>query len=147
MVISWPAKIKQPSLYPHLVSLTDFYATFREFTGEKQEENSGEDSFSFWKVLNGETDAPTRGSMVHHSSSRFYSLRSGNWKYIKGLGSGGFSHPTRLKPAENGPNGQLYNMTDDPLESQNLFFTHPEKVSKLSSLLQEIVEAGNSMEK
>ncbi|HKK62118.1 MAG TPA: arylsulfatase [Bacteroidales bacterium] len=144
LVVSWPAQIKQPSEYPHLISLTDFYATFRDFTGQKQEKNSGEDSFSFWKVLNDETDKPIRHSMVHHSASRFYSLRNGDWKYINGLGSGGFSNPTRLTPEKNGPQSQLYNLNDDPLESQNLFFKHPDKVSELSSKLQEIVGKGTS---
>jgi arylsulfatase A len=147
LIISWPAKIKQSREYPHLVSLTDFFATFREFTGQKTEENSGEDSFSFWKVLNGQTNEPVRHSMVHHSASKFFAIRSGDWKYIDGLGSGGFSQPTRLKPEENGPKGQLYNMKDDPLESRNLFFKYPEKVSELSSLLRKIVESGNSQEK
>lgn len=147
LVISWPATIKQPSEYEHLVSLTDFFATFREMTGLEQEENSGEDSFSFLKVLNGETDQPFRHSMVHHSASRFFSIRSGKWKYIDGLGSGGFSHPTRLKPQENGPRSQLYNLNDDPLESNNIVFEHPEKERELSLLLRKIVEAGNSQEK
>jgi arylsulfatase A len=147
LVVSWPAQIKQSSEYPHLISLTDFYASFRQFTGQKQVENSGEDSFSFWKVLSGETDKPIRHSMVHHSASRFYSLREGGWKYIDGLGSGGFSHPTRLTPEKNGPKSQLYNLNDDPLESQNLFFKHPDKVRELSSKLQEIVEKGTSHEK
>ena len=146
LVISWPDKIKQSLEYPHLISLTDFYATFREMTRQKQEENSGEDSFSFWKVLNSQTHEPIRHSMVHHSASRFYAIRSENWKYIDGLGSGGFSHPTRLNPEKNGPRSQLYNVKNDPHESQNLFFKHPEKVSELSSMLHKIIEAGNSQE-
>ncbi len=147
LVISWPDKIKKSFEYPHLISLTDFFATFREMTGQNHEENSGEDSFGFWKLLNGQTNEPIRHSMVHHSVSRLYSIRSGDWKFIDGLGSGGFTHPNRLTPEENGPKGQLYNMNDDPLESRNLFFKNPEKVSELSSMLREIVDAGNSQEK
>jgi arylsulfatase A len=144
LVISWPDMIKQSSKYPHLISLTDFFATFREMTGQKAEANSGEDSFSFWNVLTGQTHEPVRHSMVHHSASRFFAMRSGDWKFIDGLGSGGFTQPNRLRPEENGPKGQLYNMNEDPLESRNLYFKNPEKVSELSSLLREIVEAGNS---
>jgi len=147
LVISWPSQIKKSSEYPHLISLTDFFATFCDFTGQEPGEDSGEDSFSFWKVLTGEKDAPIRHSMVHHSVSGFYSLRIENWKYIDGLGSGGFSHPTRLTPEKNGPKSQLYNLNDDPLESQNLFFQHPEKLSELSIALREIVEQGTSHEK
>jgi arylsulfatase A len=147
LVISWPSKIRKSSQYPHLISLTDFFATFREFTKQQPEEDSGEDSFSFLEVLNGDMDKTIRHSMVHHSASKFYSIRSGDWKYIEGLGSGGFSQPTRLKPEENGPKGQLYYIKDDPLESQNLYLKHPEKVSELSLQLHEIVKAGNSQGK
>jgi arylsulfatase A len=144
LVISWPQRIRKASEYPHLISLTDFFATFSDMTGQPYEENSAEDSFSFWKLLNGQSNEPFRHSMVHHSASRFFGIRSGDWKYIDGLGSGGFSQPTRLKPEKNGPTGQLYNMIEDPLESINLYFKYPEKVSELSSLLREIVEAGHS---
>ncbi|MGM0375299.1 MAG: sulfatase family protein [Bacteroidota bacterium] len=144
LIISWPAKMEQPSEYPHLVSLTDFFATFSDLIGKEPSKDMGEDSFSFWQVLNGESRAPIRQSMVHHSAGDFYSIRSDDWKYIEGLGSGGFSHPTQLSPEENSPKGQLYNLEEDPLESQNLFLKYPGKVSELSSSLQEIVESGNS---
>jgi arylsulfatase A-like enzyme len=147
LIISWPAKIKQPSEYPHLISLTDFFATFCDLTGQKPAANQGEDSFSFWKALNNGTIEPVRQSMVHHSSGGFYGIRSGDWKYIAGLGSGGFSHPGKLTPAKNGPAGQLYNLKEDALESNNLYFQYPEKIAELSRILKEIVEKGHIREK
>jgi arylsulfatase A len=66
-----------------------------------------------WHVLNGNTEKEVRESMVHHSSGGFYSIRMGDWKYIDGLGSGGFSHPSKLSPEEKGPKGQLYNLKKD----------------------------------
>lgn len=136
LIFTWPAKIKQPYTCGHLISLTDFFATFHDLTGQIPADNNGEDSFSFWKVLNGETNNPVRHSMVHHSSGGFYSIRSGNWKYIVGLGSGGFSHPSKLNPPKKGPFGQLYNLKDDIGEERNLYLQYPEKVSELSSLMK-----------
>ena len=124
LVISWPAKIKQPAMYKHLISLTDFFATFCDLTGQKPEAGQGEDSFSFWHVLNGDTEKMVRESMVHHSSGGFYGIRMGDWKFIDGLGSGGFSHPGKLVPAKNGPKGQLYNIKEDAMESQNLYLQY-----------------------
>ena len=138
LIISWPAKIKQPFTYGHLVSLTDFFATLCDLTGQKPETNMGEDSFSFWHVLNGDSEKAVRSSMVHHAGG-LYSIRMGDWKYINGLGSGGFTQPARLSPEKNGPKGQLYNTKDDPLESQNLYFKYPEKVNQLSGIMEEIV--------
>ena len=143
LVISWPEKIKQPANYEHLVSLTDFFATFCDLTDQKPKANQGEDSFSFWHVLNGETEKTVRESMVHHSSGGFYGIRMGDWKFIDGLGSGGFSHPSKLFPEDKGPKGQLYNLKEDTLESKNLFFQHPEKVTELSAVMKEIIKSGH----
>ncbi len=140
LIISWPAKIKKSFQYPHLISLTDFFATFCDMTGQKPGENQGEDSYSFWKVLDEKSNDPIRHSMIHHSSGGLYSIRQGKWKYIEGLGSGGFSHPARLTPAENGPKGQLYNLNDDISEQYNLYNQYPEIVNKLSKSIKEIVE-------
>jgi len=144
LVISWPAKFKQPVTYKHLISLTDFFATFCELTGQKPKANQGEDSFSFLHVLNGDTEKVIRESMVHNSSAGFYGISMGDWKFIDGLGSGGFSSPMKLIPDEKGPKGQLYNIKEDALESQNLYFQHPEKVNELSKIMKEIVEKGHA---
>lgn len=143
LVISWPAKIKTPATCNQLVSLTDLFATFCDLTGQKQKAGQAEDSFSFWHVLNGDSEKAVRESMVHHSSGGFFAIRFGNWKYIDGLGSGGFSHPSKLKPEINGPSGQLYSLKEDEKETTNLFFQHPEKVAELKALMEEIVESGH----
>ncbi|RIH65109.1 arylsulfatase [Mariniphaga sediminis] len=143
LIISWPEKIKKAASCKQLVSLTDFFATFCHLTGQKPEANQAEDSFSFWHVLNGETEKVVRESMVHHSSDGFYGIRMGNWKFIDGLGSGGFSYPTKLPPVKKGPSGQLYNMKEDVVENNNIYFQHPEKVAELSSLMNEIIEKGH----
>jgi arylsulfatase A len=146
LIISWPAKIKKAATYEHLVSLTDFFATFIELTGQKPEASQGEDSFSFLHVLNGDTEKAVRNSMVHQSGG-FYGIRTGDWKFIDGLGSGGFSQPARLVPNGKGPKGQLYNTKEDALESQNLYFQYPEKVNQLSGFMEEIIEKGHTNRK
>jgi hypothetical protein len=67
-----------------------------------------------------------------------YAIRSGEWKFIDGLGSGGFSYPSRLTPEKNGPKGQLYRLSEDPLEEENLFATFPEKLRELKQELEEV---------
>ena len=147
LIISWPAKIKRPVIYEHLTSLTDFFATFCDLTGQKTAASEGEDSFSFWPIINGETDKTVRQSMVHHSSGRYYAIRSSGWKFIDGLGSGGFSHPSKLSPEEKGPKGQLYHLKEDVTESRNLYFQYPEKVKELSSILKQIIKNGHRRSK
>jgi hypothetical protein len=67
-----------------------------------------------------------------------FAIRQGNWKYIEGLGSGGFSQPAAIEPEAGGPEGQLYNMKDDPSEQDNLFFENPDGLKELQETLDEI---------
>jgi len=95
------------------------------------------DSRSILSVLMGEpsnNDVP----VIHHSSRGMFAVRQGDWKYIEGLGSGGFSQPAVIEPEKGGAVGQLYNMKDDPSEQDNLFFENPEKLKELQETLEEI---------
>jgi arylsulfatase A len=140
LVISWPAHVKPAGFYKHLVSLTDIFATLADLTGQKKGSSSGEDSFSFLPVLNGDLHHSTRSSMIHHSSRGMYSVRSDEWKYIEGLGSGGFTAPYSEEAQPGAAQGQLYHLTQDSLEGSNLYLRFPDKVTDLSAILQKAKE-------
>ena len=65
-------------------------------------------------------------------------IRMGRWKLIMGLGSGGFSKPSRIKPVAGGPVGQLYHLGDDPGETTNLYQRHRDVVQRLEKELSRI---------
>ena len=138
LIISWPEGIKGNVQYTHLLSLTDIFATLAELTEVQLPEKQGSDSESFLNVLRGDLAKAHRSSMVHHSSGNLYAIRSEGWKFIEGLGSGGFTDPSRIIPESGGPTGQLYRIDSDPLEQENLFLKYPEKVAELSELLNKI---------
>jgi arylsulfatase A-like enzyme len=119
------------------VSLTDLFATIADLAGLEVEEGNGEDSFSFLPVLKGNMEEPTRTSMIHNSSRGMYSIRTATWKFIDGLGSGGFTAPGRMEPVPGGPQGQLYLFETDPLESLNLFLEYPDTVEMLKNELKQ----------
>src|SRR5690606_12677866 len=100
LFVKWSAKVKQPQTYPHTVSLVDLMATFAELTGQTIEKGNAEDSFSFYKVLSEGHRGPVRDQVVYISSSGKLAVKKGDWKFIEGLGSGGFTQPSRLKPVE-----------------------------------------------
>jgi arylsulfatase A-like enzyme len=131
LIISWPNQIKKEGYFDHLVSLTDLFATIADLTNQEQENKNGEDSFSFFHVFNGDLAKGNRYSMVHQSSGGMFSLRMEEWKYIEGLGSGGFTDPRKIEPKSDGVSGQLYQLKNDPSESINLFLKHPNVVNKL----------------
>jgi arylsulfatase A len=144
LIIRYPDRVKGGKIYDHLISLTDLFATIADLTGCELSNNSGEDSFSFMDVLNGHTEKVVRDHMVHNSSRDLYALRKDGWKFIDGLGSGGFTKPGRIRPKANDPKGQLYDITTDSLESNNLYETKQDIVTKMDSELKKIIDQGHS---
>ena len=142
MFIKWPATIKKSQTYQHTVGLIDLMATFADLTNQPIASGYGEDSFSFWSVIEGNITSPVRDHLINISSSGRLSITAGDWKYIDALGSAGFSAPGRVRPIHNGPTGQLYNLKEDPAESTNKFFSNKEKAAELSSLLKKMVDQG-----
>jgi arylsulfatase A len=107
----------------------------------------GPDSFSILPVLEDQQpkDQPIRGPIVMQAGN-FSSMmiRSGDWKLINQLGSGGFSKPAKIQPEPGGPQGQLYNLRDDPAETKNLYLQYPEIVTRLEAEMQRIEKSGHS---
>lgn len=144
LIIQWPAQIKKKSTYSQTVSLVDLMATFSELTGQPVNKTYGEDSFSFYKALKEQSNVPARDHIIYISSNGSLAIKKGSWKYIAGLGSGGFTEPVKIAPAKGGPLGQLYNVDIDPLEMNNLYFFNTPKVKELSALLNKLKTQGFS---
>jgi arylsulfatase A len=89
-------------------------------------------------------DQPIRPPVVVPALTGMLSIRSGSWKLIEGLGSGGFSQPRRVEPEPGGATGQLYHLDDDPAETKNLWLKQPEIRDRLLAELNQIRTAGRS---
>lgn len=147
LIIKWPKKIKPGTMFNRDISLIDFYATFAELLNQDLDKNVAEDSFSFMDVLNGKQQSSIRDHIVYLSSSGRRAIKKGDWKFIEGLGSGGFSYPSKLSPVENGPTNQLYNVKEDEMESNNLVLQKPEIANDLKTTLNQLVEKGYSRDR
>ena len=73
-----------------------------------------------------------------------FTIREGDWKLELGLGSGGFTPPEHVEPVKGGPLGQLYNLADDPHETNNLWLQKPDIVDHLTRLLEEQQASGHT---
>jgi len=143
-IVRWPGRVKAGSVSDQTICFTDLLATFADVCGAKLPDGAGPDSFSFLPVLRGAhpSDQPIRGPIVMQAgSSSAMMIRSGDWKLINQLGSGGFSIPKTIKPGPGDPAGQLYNLRDDPAETNNLYLKHPEIVARLEAEMQRILTA------
>jgi len=135
-IARWPARIQPGTTNDELVCLSDLMATCAAIVGAELPDDAGEDSVNILSALLGEKSCrPIREAIVHHSCFGMFSIRQGPWKLILGLGSGGFSPPSRVDPQPGGPDGQLYNLDDDPAEQNNLWRERPGIVERLTELL------------
>ncbi|GIW98970.1 MAG: arylsulfatase [Pirellulaceae bacterium] len=144
-IVRWPGVVAPNSVSDHLISFTDLMATFCDLWGAELPSDGGEDSFSFLSVLNNTDPHPSRPPLVMEAgASGTFLIRDGHWKFINRLGSGGFSPPRRVEPGPGRPEGQLYNLQEDPAETHNLIDRHPQIAAKLRWRLQQIIECGSS---
>lgn len=141
-IVRWPGRVKAGTVSDQTICFTDLLATFADICGAKLPADAGPDSFSLLPVLEGRQPEaqPIRGPIVMQAgSSSALMIRSGAWKLINQLGSGGFSQPKTIKAEPGGPAGQLYNLRNDISETNNLYLKHPEIVAGLEAELQQII--------
>lgn len=142
-IARWPGNIKAGSTSDAITTLTHLMATVADIVGIELQPNEGEDSYSILPVLLGKADTIAgQKAILHHSSRNFYAIRQGDWKFIEGRGSGGFSQPSVYEPKEGEVPGQLYNMKEDMGETNNLYEQYPDKVEALQRLLDEMKKGG-----
>ncbi len=156
LAIRWPHKIKPETNSKSIVALTDFLATIAEINKVSLPWNAGEDSFSFLSEMLGTKPLLTsRESVIVDATSGLFAIRRGPWKFISGQGGGGvhwskeenilmMPHEWTFKQDLDNPPGQLYNLDEDPSETNNLYYKYPEKVVSLRAELREIEYNGRS---
>ncbi|MBE0680238.1 MAG: hypothetical protein IH592_15875, partial [Bacteroidales bacterium] len=105
----------------------DLLATFCELAGADAPEST--DGTSMVSLLKGD-ESELHGSLyfeIHEGSgSPIQAVREGNWKLIRF----GFDNPS-------GSISELYNLSSDPGEKEDISGSHPDIVSKLTLLLDD----------
>ncbi|NLX14241.1 MAG: arylsulfatase [Phycisphaerales bacterium] len=144
-ICRWPGGIAPGSRNDQTVCLTDLMATFAAVIGETLPTDAGQDSYNILPaMLDPGLTEPIREAAVHHSLQGMFAIRQGPWKLIAGRGSGGFTAPQQIEPKPGEPQGQLYNLRDDPGELTNLWSERPEIVERMKTLLERYQQQGYS---
>jgi arylsulfatase A-like enzyme len=86
-------------------------------------------------------EKPVRQAAVHTSSRGLFAIRKGKWKLFTHQGSG--QNSKSLQDPDKPPM-QLYDMSKDFSELNNLYNEHPEKVKELLGLLEKYKSQGQS---
>ena len=150
MIARWPAKIAAGGVTNQTVCLTDIMATCAAVVGAELPDNAAEDSYNLLPVLLGQATKPIREFTLHQTINLSLAIRKGDWKYLDHQGSGGNNYqreqlqPYALPDKSPDAPGQLYNLVNDPGETNNVYSQHPEIVRELKAKLDEFVESGRS---
>ena len=144
LIVKWPGRIEGGTVSHNLACHTDIYTTFEEIVGRVGESGGGEDGFSLLPILNGKEQSARKG-LVSHSIDGSFAIREGNWKLCLCYGSGGWSVPKEKQAKADGlPPLQLFNLSKDVSERENVAELYPEKVTELLQFLDDVVKNGRS---
>ncbi len=150
-LIRWPARVRGGRVVDETLCLTDIMATLAALTGYSLPGDAAEDSFDFSAVLTGDHGSrPVREFTIHQTNRLELAIRQGPWKYLDHAGSGGNDYTRRelagfvIDDGAPGAAAQLYNLSNDPGETRNLYFKQPEIAASLKARLDELVAAGRS---
>ena len=145
-VARWPGRIPAGATSDQTISLTDLLATTAAIVGEPlpPRTEAAEDSYDVLPAMPGKKlDRPIRDAIVVHSADGNFAIRQGPWKWIEGK-----AHPDTLPGAlkaravEFRP--QLYNLTEDPAEKNDVLDKHTDVARQLEALLNKYREQGYS---
>jgi arylsulfatase A-like enzyme len=132
MIARWPEHIPAGTDCDHLIALTDLLATCAGLTGVSVPERASPDGFDCsTSFLDPDESEPVRRTLVHDSFFEVvYALRHGDWKLIMDQHAGGIPARQGIVEATWTP-GLLYNLADDPGETENLYEQRPDIVNDL----------------
>ncbi len=131
--VRWPERIAPGQTSARPICQTDLLATLAEMMNVTLPDDSAEDSVSFLVDLFASQDdrsqAIRREPMIHHSIGGGFAIRDQQWKLIM---------PHRRQAME------LYDLSIDPSEKNNVVADHPETVRLLTEKLTKIVKNGRT---
>lgn len=121
---NWPGQIK-PGTVDGLIHVVDVFPTITTLAGASTAKCKPLDGQNVWETISQHTASP-REEMVYNIEPFRAAIRQGEWKLI---------WRTMLPSSVD-----LYNLAEDPSESNNLAAKHPEKVAKLQQRLDELAK-------
>lgn len=120
---NWPGHIKPDSTSDGLMHVVDWYPTLLALAGANPAQPKAPDGMDFRGTLLQGEPSPRTG-IVYNIEPFRAALREGDWKLL---------WRTTLPSSV-----ELYNLTTDPAESNNLAAQHPEKVAALQKRISDL---------
>jgi arylsulfatase A-like enzyme len=139
LIVNWPGHVKA-GVSEAMVDQVDFPASFAAMVGQKLGHDDAPDSLNMLPALLGETQVG-RESLVEHAQPKRIALREGRWKYIPPTDGLAFLPSTRTETGFSS-HEQLYDLSNDPGEKNNLAGQKADVVKQLAAKLNRIRDEG-----
>ena len=134
-ILRWPAKVK-PNKQQALFSQIDVYASLAALLKQPLPKGAAPDSQEHLNTLLGKA-AANREYIVQQNLNNTLAIVKGQWKYIEPSDAPAIEYWTRMELG-NDRQPQLYDLSSDPSEKNNVAKLHPEAVRELSELLKSV---------
>jgi arylsulfatase A len=142
-IMRWPSKIAAGQTVKHPVSSLDFFPTFCDLSGIEPPTDLQLDGTNFLPALENkplQRKHPLLWVFYNAINERRVAMRDGDWKVMAKLNIGKYVTVTtddeELVKSATLSDFQLFLMTDDIGESNDLSKNHPEKLEELKQRLE-----------
>jgi arylsulfatase A-like enzyme len=146
-IVKWPGRIKKGVVSDEVVSQVDLAATFAKIINYPLGKKEAIDSYNLLPVIEGKKySKPLRVATVQNTSAKKFSLRQGDWVLIDAPTGAAkkerqdYLNHFGLEPYGKENQGLLFNLKNDPRQSNNLYSQYPSKVKKMRALLESYLE-------
>jgi arylsulfatase A-like enzyme len=146
-IVRWPGKITPKSISNEVVSQVDLAATFAKIIDYPLREKEAIDSYNLLPVLESKKySKPLRVATVQNTSPKKFALRQGDWVLIDAPTGAArkekkdYLDSFGLEPYGTGHSGLLFNLKNDPRQSQNLYNKYSDRAKRMKALLQEYLD-------
>lgn len=144
---TWAGQINPGTVIHEPLHIVDWYPTLLKLAGATTEQKHAPDGLDLWPVLTAGAKSP-HDAILLNTTPRNGAIRMGDWKLVLGGNLADSDEaPAATDAAKKGKKGkqagagdaprvELFNLTEDLSEKNNLAEKHPEKVKELRARLQ-----------
>lgn len=150
-IVRWPGVTKAGETKDALVSQIDLYATFASHLGVELPDDAATDSHDMLAYLQGKAET-VRTSHIHNTFDKAWAIRDGDWLLVDAKSGAhsrnGITQWEQRRGYENDNlDVELYNLSDDIGQRNNLAVKHAGKVKAMQALMIKIRDDGRTRPK